>query len=160
EAGDAADPILIVGGEVLLEADQARRQRQGEQRQAGQRESPDGWLGVDRRRWGRERRRWRCLRRGPDCYDAHTARSDTPNALMLTRPVSQRFESSTPRSAGRLAIRWAAFALLFWLALLPRLLGLGEGTTEDEDQWIARSGGFARALQRGRRGRAALIGPP
>src|SRR5438094_6560651 len=40
-------------------------------------------------------------------------------------------------------------ALLFALALLPRLIGLGEATTEDEDQWVARSGNFAQALSVG-----------
>jgi hypothetical protein len=41
----------------------------------------------------------------------------------------------------------AALALLLLVvAAGPRLAGLGEATTEDEDQWMARSGGFAQAL--------------
>ena len=47
--------------------------------------------------------------------------------------------------------RWLlpALLLLVLLALPPRLLGLGEAVTEDEDQWIGRTGNFARALEHG-----------
>lgn len=63
--------------------------------------------------------------------------------LTLSRNVT-----TAPAAAGR---RWASavLAALFALALLPRLVGLGEAVTEDEDQWIQRSGGFARALDQG-----------
>jgi len=37
-------------------------------------------------------------------------------------------------------------AIVFGLALWLRLIGLGGAVTEDEDQWIARSGTFARSL--------------
>src|SRR5688572_23520787 len=54
----------------------------------------------------------------------------------------------------------AMAVLLFVLALLPRLLGLGEAVTEDEDQWIARTGNFARALTTGAWRSTFQIGHP
>ena len=48
----------------------------------------------------------------------------------------------------RLAAVWYVLALvtLFAVALGTRAVGLGGAVTEDEDQWIARSGAFARGL--------------
>jgi 4-amino-4-deoxy-L-arabinose transferase-like glycosyltransferase len=53
-----------------------------------------------------------------------------------------------------------AALLLFILALAARLPGLGEATTEDEDQWIQRSGGFSRALATGQLRGTFQIGHP
>jgi hypothetical protein len=50
--------------------------------------------------------------------------------------------------------------LLFALALLVRLVGLGEATTEDEDQWMLRSGNFARALSKGAWSETFQVGHP
>jgi hypothetical protein len=52
------------------------------------------------------------------------------------------------------------FVVLFVLGLLPRLAGVGEATTEDEDQWIQRSGNFARALASGRLEATYQVGHP
>jgi hypothetical protein len=54
----------------------------------------------------------------------------------------------------------AVVPLLFLLALLPRLVGLGEATTEDEDQWVQRTGNFALALSRGQWRNTYQIGHP
>src|SRR5215213_9367561 len=50
-------------------------------------------------------------------------------------------------------------ALLF-LALLPRLLGAGEATTIDEDEWMSRSAVFTRSLSTGDWGRTYQSGHP
>ena len=44
--------------------------------------------------------------------------------------------------------------------MVARLPGLGEATTEDEDQWILRSGGFSRALASGQLRGTFQIGHP
>jgi 4-amino-4-deoxy-L-arabinose transferase-like glycosyltransferase len=57
---------------------------------------------------------------------------------------------------------WLTVALvaLFALALGARLIGLGGAVTEDEDQWIARSGTFAGGLATGNWQRTYLTGHP
>lgn len=74
-----------------------------------------------------------------------------PAALQDTK--SRRLLSSP-------AARLLTVALLFAAALLPRLLGLGEATTEDEDQWMMRTGNFARALGAGEWRGTFQIGHP
>jgi hypothetical protein len=54
----------------------------------------------------------------------------------------------------------AALVGLFVLAVGLRLIGLGGAVTEDEDQWIGRSGVFARALANRDWGRTYLTGHP
>jgi 4-amino-4-deoxy-L-arabinose transferase-like glycosyltransferase len=51
-------------------------------------------------------------------------------------------------------------ALVFGLALWLRLIGLGGAVTEDEDQWIARSGTFAQGLETQDWQRTFLTGHP
>ena len=68
-----------------------------------------------------------------------------PAATLSSEPPAP-IAVQRPRVSGYLPL---AAALLFILALLPRLIGLGEATTEDEDQWILRTGNFARALEAG-----------
>lgn len=75
----------------------------------------------------------------------------------LSAPAAER--------GGRLASwggRWYALALglLFVVALLTRAIGLGGAVTEDEDQWIARSGTFANGLATGAWQRTYLTGHP
>src|SRR5688572_12980098 len=67
---------------------------------------------------------------------------------MLDAPVASPDRASVPmrRPLPRSALLFLALLLL---SLLPRFAGLGEATTEDEDQWIGRTGGFARALATG-----------
>lgn len=72
--------------------------------------------------------------------------SRTSAAVQTTSPVA--FDGTTAVTR-RPPWRVALLLLLFLLALPPRLAGLGEATTEDEDQWVQRSGGFARALALG-----------
>ena len=50
--------------------------------------------------------------------------------------------------------------VIFLIALIARLPGLGEATTEDEDQWILRAGGFSRALATGQLRGTFQIGHP
>ena len=50
--------------------------------------------------------------------------------------------------------------VLFVVGLAPRLLGLGGAVTEDEDQWIDRTGTFAGALTSGEWRRTYLTGHP
>ena len=52
-----------------------------------------------------------------------------------------------------------ALALLFLLALGTRSIGLGGAVTEDEDQWIWRSGTFASGLDSQDWRRTYLTGP-
>jgi hypothetical protein len=63
---------------------------------------------------------------------------------------------------GRWGARWYALALglLFVVALLTRFIGLSGAVTEDEDQWIARSGTFANGLATGAWQRTYLTGHP
>ena len=67
-----------------------------------------------------------------------------------------------PSSGARLAaIRYAlALVALFALALGTRAVGLGGAVTEDEDQWIARSGAFAHGLATRDWRRTYLTGHP
>jgi len=56
---------------------------------------------------------------------------------------------------------WSAgLLMLFLLALGTRTIGLGGAVTEDEDQWIARSGTFAHGLTAGDWRRTYLTGHP
>jgi hypothetical protein len=50
--------------------------------------------------------------------------------------------------------------LLFLVALGTRAIGLGGAVTEDEDQWVARAGSFARGLASGEWRRTYLTGHP
>ena len=80
----------------------------------------------------------------------------------MLRRLAAQDTTSRPQADGslRAVLCLAAAVLLFLLALVPRLIGLGEATTEDEDQWIARSGGFARALALGSWRETYQIGHP
>src|SRR6476661_5202430 len=71
--------------------------------------------------------------------------------MVRAEPRSARWRRPLAPAGGRRQrlLPIATATLLFLLALLPRLVGLGEATTEDEDQWIERSGNFARALSDG-----------
>jgi Dolichyl-phosphate-mannose-protein mannosyltransferase len=54
----------------------------------------------------------------------------------------------SPVSARRAVAAWyvLTLGLLFVVGLVARTIGLGGAVTEDEDQWIARSGAFANGL--------------
>ena len=80
--------------------------------------------------------------------------------FLLKRPAASGEHSSTAPGGLSPTVRLATCILLFLLALLPRLVGLGEATTEDEDQWIQRSGNFARALSLGTWRETYQIGHP
>ena len=64
--------------------------------------------------------------------------------------------------AQRVAAGWycLALGLLFLVALGTRAIGLGGAVTEDEDQWIARSGTFAKGLATEDWRRTYLTGHP
>jgi hypothetical protein len=87
------------------------------------------------------------------------ARSARPPSI-VKRPTFKDSDSSTGTRLGSLRWRPAVFLALFLVSLLPRLVGLGEATTEDEDQWIQRSGNFARALDNGQWQATYQVGHP
>ena len=69
-------------------------------------------------------------------------------------------DAIAPRRHARAPLLSVAVVALFALGLGTRLLGLGGAVTEDEDQWIDRSGTFARALTSGDWRRTYLTGHP
>jgi len=77
-------------------------------------------------------------------------------------PAAGRGKADRDRPATPVGRPVAALLLvsLFVVALLPRTIGLGGAVTEDEDQWIDRSGTFARALLDGEWRRTFLTGHP
>jgi hypothetical protein len=80
--------------------------------------------------------------------------ADAPGASVGPEQAARRV------GPGRPLALLAAMVTLCALALGLRLIGLGGAVTEDEDQWIGRSGVFARALARGEWGRTYLTGHP
>lgn len=66
-------------------------------------------------------------------------------AVDSTESIGPSTRSVAPASERR-AIVLLAVPLVFMLALATRAIGLGGAVTEDEDQWIARSGAFAQGL--------------
>ena len=86
---------------------------------------------------------------------------------MISTPASERGSVRPADRPGRDAARpgpraWAPLLVvaMFVAGLAPRLLGLGGAATEDEDQWIDRSGSFARAITGGEWRRTYLTGHP
>lgn len=75
--------------------------------------------------------------------------------------VAQPRGSTTARSAGASALLWpAALALIFVLALAPRLSELSAFVTPDEPLWTGRALNFSNALRRGDVGATYQSGHP
>src|SRR6266487_5534134 len=89
-----------------------------------------------------------------------SARARLSGSMPSGRGCEEAMLLLKPPAGARAGLCLATAVLLFLLALVPRLIGLGEATTEDEDQWIARSGGFARAVALGSWRETYQIGHP
>ena len=74
----------------------------------------------------------------------------------LTAPTVQATSARRTVALGYVLALVVLFAISFGI----RAIGLGGAVTEDEDQWIARSGTFARALAMGDWRRTYLTGHP
>src|SRR6266496_2128031 len=90
-----------------------------------------------------------------------TTTAAPPGASVELAPPAPELTSAAGRAwAGTIVWPAVALALVFGLALWLRLIGLGGAVTEDEDQWIARSGTFARGLETRDWQRTFLTGHP
>lgn len=68
--------------------------------------------------------------------------------------------AARPAAKSAHSITFALLTLTFVLGLALRLVPIEGAVTEDEDQWVLRSGGFARALARGAWSSTFQVGHP